>query len=261
MGLGDVFFQEVTWFLVSQDDGHFLEGQFPPQSLVENVSGAWGEQATLGLDQPILQFLRGEKETISCDVKVWAEHQGILGTGLGAEDIQETVDEIRDLPRADPDLGRPHVYLFSVGEQFSQQVIVKSVGAIRYDRMRSSDGTLRGVLFSFELWRYEPYSVVDLVTGESLIAHARQGDSYESIAWRVLGDAILGEALRRRNPDRYYLEEGDEVHVPKASILRAELDLNPQSLPLKSGDAQRQLYLDTLETHGVDYESHIVVEA
>lgn len=260
MGFADLFIQDVKWTLVSRDDGTEIEGQFQAQNVRENVSGVWAQQGTLGLDQPILQFVRGELETIQFDVKVFARHRGTLGTGVNAEDIRTTVDQIRDLARRDPGLGRPHVWVFAIGEQFSQQVIIQSVGGIRYDRFRPSDGSLRGVLFSMTLWRYEPYEPPGLTTvAESLVTSFKTGETYEHVAKRVHGDPLLGEALRRRNPDNRVPQEGDVVHVPSARTLRLEsLPLTPQSLPLKDGDAQRENKVNAFEARGGTYFSHVL---
>lgn len=246
MGLFDS--PAVTWSLVSLDKGTKLEGQFEPQNLTENVGGVWASEGTIGLDQPILQFIRGEQETISCDVKIWAKHHGLFGFGKG-DNISETRDKIRDLARRDSDLGRPHIYLFSVGEEFSQQVVVKSVGGIRYDRMRPKDGSLRGVLFHLEMLRYVEYDTTSLLSAnvaESLVIPAKDGDDYEGIAQRMYGDARLGEVLRRRNPDKRVIVVGDLIHIPPANRVRSELSLTPASLFLKDAPAQASVFNDVL---------------
>lgn len=258
--LADLLTRPVTWTLISQDDGTEIDGDFPGQNVVENVGGSWATQSTLGLDQPILQFMGGELETITLDVKVWAKHRGILGTGLLADDIEDRVNTIRNLARKDQDLGRPHVWLFSIGKQFLQRVVVQKVGGIAYDRFRD-DGSLRGALFSLELARYEPYSISGLAEAESLVTPVKYGDTYELIAKRVHGDPLLGEALRRRNPDKRIPEVGDLIHVPSRRILRAEVyPLTPQSLFLKDGDAQRANLVAAFTDRGGAALSHILTQ-
>ena len=264
MGLSDLLIPNVVWNLDSLDTSAPLsiEGQFPATNLQENISGNWAEQSTLGLSQPLLQFVSGNLDTITCEVMVWAKHQGVIGTGLGADDIEETVNLIRRLPRVNPDLGRPMVYLFSIGTQFIRQVVVRSVGGIRYGRMRPKDGTLRQVIFTLDMAAYQPFDPASFTgeAAESLVTPAKDGDSYEHIANRVHGDATLGEALRRRNPERRRLTAGDLVHVPRASILRKEITpLTPASLFLQDGDAQRDLFNDTLAAHASDILSHVVL--
>jgi len=271
MGFADLLLKQIEWTLTSKDTGTSIVGKFPPTNLRENVAGVWASHGTLGLPQPVLQFVRGAQETVEVDLKAFARHRGVLGLGLGAvntplgpEDIQEEVDLIRSLPRANPDLGRPEVWTFTVGNQFTVQVVVETVGGIRYDRFRPSDGSLRGVMFSCRFLRYIQFDVRDL-TGqaviESQVVPAQEGETYEHIAKRIHGDPLLGEALRRRNPDRRILEPGDLVHVPERRILRREvLPLTPQSEFLKAGDRQRENIVDAFAIRGGTALSHVLLE-
>lgn len=236
------------------DNGTYIQGQFPPQQLTENVAGVWAEAGTLGLDHPILQFVRGALETITLDAKCWANHQGVLG--VLEDNIKEVVDQIRGLPRRDPALGRPHVWLLTVGDEFSQQVVVRSVGGIRYDRMRPFNKSLRGAMFSIEFIRYIEYTLEESAKSESLIVNVREGDFYESIAAREYGDPQMGEVLRRRNPDMLDLTVGDKLHIPPKDIARAELSLAPASLAMKSTTRSDQLFRDCLALRGGDVTSH-----
>lgn len=264
-----IFDPKNKWTLVSQDDATTIEGQFEAQNVVESVSGEWADQGTFGLIQPILQFVGGELDKVTLEVLAFAPFDPIFksaGALVGIKedqfDIKDLVDTIKGLPRADPDLGRPHVYLFSHGSQLEVQCIVKTVGGIRYQSLRPAGGEMRGVLFSMELWRYEPPPALTGATAaESLVTPAREGETYEHIAARVHNDPDLGEALRRRNPERRTLTKGDLVHVPPARTLRREsLPLTPQSLFFRTGEAQRSLILDAYALHGEPEFSHVVLE-
>jgi hypothetical protein len=267
MGAGDLLQKEVIWTLTSLDrPGTGVEGQFRPSNLTENVSGAWAEVSTLGLQQPILQFMRGNLETISFDAKIWAKHSGVLGTGLGSDNIKQIVDNIRNLPRADPTLGRPHVFTFTWSEEFQQDVVVRSVGGIRYDHARpesmlgSKPSSLRGVMFRMDLARYVEYDVAALVgASESLIIYAKQGDTFEIIAKRLYGDAKLGEVLRRRNPESEVLglTEGDRLHILPKVTARHEYSPKRQSLALKKATAQTALFNAVLDKRSVSRRSHV----
>jgi hypothetical protein len=273
MGFADLF-PENKWILdASEDGGPTIEGEFTALNVVENISGKWSEQSTLGMEQPVLQFICGELETITLDVKVWAKWHdptGLLSAAASAigldpkwSDILEHVDEIKNLARKNPDIGRPHIYLFSLGSQLVQTVVVKSVGGIRYDRVRPLDGTLRGVLFSLTLARYVPYGeeAFSGQTNESLVVFAYKGETYEGIAERVYGDPVVGEALRRRNPDKTELEAGDQIHVPPARTLSREVKpLTPQSLFLKRAEAQRDVLIDVISVRGASVDSFILTE-
>lgn len=274
--------RDVLWTMVSLDDGTEIQGQYMATNLREDVSGSWGIQGTIGLEQPILQFLGGEQDVVTFDVKVWANHEGVLGLGgrlndarrakgegfftpeLGRHDIGGFAEQIRLLPKKDPDLHRPHVWRLTIGGQFTRRVVVKSVGGIRYDRMRASDGSLRGVLFTMELLAYTPYDLQTIALGrpaESLVVVVKDGETYEQIAGRLLGDALLGEALRRRNPDKPVLAAGDLLHVPPASILRAELyPITPSSIQLGAGDDQAVALADAWMARSNSRPSIVIIE-
>ncbi len=252
MSLQGLFQQPVVWTMTSQDDGSFFEGQFRPTALTENISAVYSDVGTLGMGQPIVQFIRGNVDTITFTAKCWAYSQGLLGTGLGknslaTDDIEEMVDGIKAMCRIDADLGRPHVYILTVGGTFERQVVVQSVGGIKYDNMRPFDGgSMRGVTFDITCLRYVAFGET-ATANESLIYRAKSGDFYESICASVYKRPILGEALRRRNPERRDLQEGDPVHVPPANVLNRELDLKPQATALKPGtsvDALKESFLD-----------------
>lgn len=267
----------VPWSLVSLDDGTEFIGDFPAENVTENISGVWSVEGTVGLDQPIIQFIRGNADTITMDLRVFAQHQGqglgasfdaavdlVTGGGFADPDnVADRVNQVKSLARKDRVLGRPHVWEISIGSEFSQQVIVNSVSGIRYDSFRAKDGSIRGIRCSVTMTRYEPYDVRDLTAqAESLVTPVKEGETYEHIAKRVHGDPLVGEALRRRNPDKRNLEQGDLVHVPKLSTLRKEvLPLTPQSLFFKTGDAQRQVLLDALDVRNEPDVSHILLES
>jgi hypothetical protein len=243
--------QPVKWTMTSLDDGTYIEGQFRPTGLTENISAQYAEQATLGHSQPVLQFIRGELETISFQAKCWAYSQGLLGTQVGK----------LDFCGIDPGLGRPHVWVLTVGESFQQQVVCRSVGGIRYDMMRPAQGgSLRGVLFQMDLLRYVPVGA-SVEPAESLIYRAKTGDYYEAIAASIYGKAILGEALRRRNPEYRTLPEGTPIHVPpRRSLERETRALKPQTIALANNAAVRALTQDTLDVHAGPYISITLLE-
>lgn len=266
MGVSDLFAIETVWSLTSLDDSRVIEGQFRPSNLTENVSGNWDSQATVGMDHPILQFVNGAQETITFDAKIWAKHNGVFGTGLEADNIKDIVDTIRDMPRKDADLGRPHVWEFVWTEEFSQTVVVTSVGGIRYDHARPEayagliQSSLRGVLFRITLSRYVEHNARELIgAAESLIIYVKEGEQYDAIAYRLYGDARLGEVLRRRNPSKRVLVAGERLHIPPKSTALAELDLRLEALPLiKRKAAQSALFDAVLSKRSVDYRSHII---
>lgn len=261
-----LFTKETTWTMTSLDDSTVIEGQFRPDNFVENVSGVWAEQGTLGLTQPIIQFIRGDLETITFDARIRAKHQGVFGTGKGADEIKDVVDQIRDMARRDDTLGRPHIWQLAWTDDFEATVVVRSVGGIRYEHARPEaflgavPSSIRGVIFRLDLARYTEYNLSSSVgAAESLIVYVKDGDFYESVARRVYNDANLGDVLRRRNPDKPALEPEDRLHIPPKATARKELSLVPASLIFNTSisDTRVGVFRDVLNKRSATYRSHL----
>ena len=256
-GVADLLFQSLNWKLTSQDDGATIEGQFGPTDLVQHVGADYAQIKTIGRPQPILQYQNDELERITFTARYWAPHQGVLG--LGAETIEEVVEEVKALPRADADLGRPKVWEFTAGEELAMVCIVKSVGGIRYDRMRPLDGTLRGVTFQMELWRFDDYDISLSGSGaESLVLAMRENESFESLALRVYGQASIGEPLRRRNPGLVIPEAGNLVHLPPKARLTVGFSMAPASIPLATTSRQKIAKQEHFSRRAKRYRSHVL---
>lgn len=282
--------RESLWAMRSVDDPtKVIRGQFRPNNVSENIGGNWAEQGTLGLPQPLLQFGGGALETITFEAKVWAFNSGgfnpLAAASLGykslealidgeedinpwnADDIKAAVDFIRDMPRPDPSLGRPHVWRLSWTDQFDATVVVQSVGGVRYDHGRQpgvgpktkGKFTLRGVMFSFTCARYDVPNTDDLITpSESLIYRVKEGDSYESIARLVYGDPNLGDVLRKRTPDKPMVLVGDVLHIPKKLTARREYKPQMVSETFRTGDDQNALVLKHFAERGGAYTARTI---
>lgn len=238
-GITDLLFQSTNWTLTSLDTGTKIEGQFVPTDLTENISAEYAEIQTLGRNVPILQFQSNGARTISFGAKCWAYSQGIapvplltsFGTGLLNQTIEELVDAIKAAAWVNDDLGRPEIYAFAVGKSVEMEsCVVKSVGGIKYDRLRPIDGSLRGASFSIEIQQYEEFSTTIGGSGsESLVLALRENEGFEGISRRVYGDADPGEALRRRNPTKVVPQVGDLIHLPPKAKLMSQFQREPQS--------------------------------
>lgn len=252
--------RDPVWTLTSLDDGTVIQGQYRPQDFAENVGGMWSTTGTVGLDQPVLQFIRGELETITFQAKVWAEHGGDANTQPA--NIKEMVDKIRNLPRIDRTLKRPHVWTLTWTDEYQADVVVRSVGGIKYDAARPeglTPSSFRGVLFSMDLARYVQYDAKQLIgAAESLIIYVKEGETYESLALRLYGDPSLGDSLRRRNPDKLVLTSGDRLHLPPKATMRREQSNTPASSVLRSGANQSELLAATLAKRSVRRRTHLL---
>lgn len=234
---------ENEWTLTSVDTQLSIKGQFVPTDLTESISANYATTPTVGREVPLMQYVGGSGTSYKFTAKAWAYSQGLpagpLGIGVGAQTIEDFVDSVRSTVRVNPDIGRPEIFTFQVGKSIEVPLcVVTSVGGIRYDRLRPSDGTLRGVTFQIELSEFVEYPMnLSASVAESLVLTARGREAYEHLAVRAYGDATAGEALRRRNPEKVPLTTGDVIHAPpKARLLRG-FKPTPQSIPLRASDA------------------------
>lgn len=238
-GLLSLFFKDLNWKLESVDDGFSIEGQFTTTDLVEDISANYAEFRSLGRAQPILMFQDNANDRMSFTARFYAQHNGLLG--LLADKIDDKVDAIRSLAKPVPELGRPRIFKFAVGESISMQCVVETVGGIAYERLRPMTGDLRGITAKIVLRRFQEYDVtLSGSAAESLVQPFLANDSYEALAARVYGKAILGEALRRRNPDKATPTTGDFIHIPPQASLARGFAATPQAPALARNDANNE---------------------
>jgi len=134
--------------------------------------------------------------------------------------------------------------------------IVKGVTGIAYDRLRPITGDHRGITarVSLERWTEYDYTLAGSAA-ESLVQPFRFGDSFEAIAGRVYGDPNLGEALRRRNPDKLEGGVGVFLHLPPESSLTSGFSLTPQSVTFAATNGASALRRSYFKTYKTTYRS------
>ncbi len=97
-----------------------------------------------------------------------------------------------------------------------------------------SPSQLRSATVDVQLRHYQPFDV-KLSTekpGNTFYHNAREGDTYELLGRLYFGNPLKGEFLRRMNPDKPWLEPGDEVYIPKPEYFRGYTP-SPLSIPLR----------------------------
>lgn len=218
--------------LVPMDPGFKrIPFQFIPGGLTYNVASNYAETSTLNRDNPILQFTRGALKTISLEVRLFAE--------TSTRDVKPLLDELERACLRDPTLARPPIWVFVWGSVFDIQVVVESIGDVRYDTLRP-DGTVHGVTLALSLKRYEAYDLKltdpDARPKDTFYRQARQGETWESLAGRHYREPLWGEHLRRLNPGLEAPVLGSTVLLPDADKLRGT-PITPQSFPLARTEA------------------------
>lgn len=196
-------------------------GQFPvpEEGIRYNVNNVIGDAGGLGLPHPFVQWIRGEKQTITLDAILFARHNG--------EDIKILFQSILDLMTQVPELGRPPVCRFTYGSLLSLLVLVQG-GEINIRRPRV-DGKARHIIWPITLVRFVPYKLDILSTsGIKESRHVQVADErrmYEILAAREFGtaNALAGDRLRKRNRSAPFAAEDESlVKIPNADIILSE---------------------------------------
>lgn len=199
-----------------------VRGQFPvtEDGVKFNVTNVIGDAGGLGLAHPFTQWIRGEKQTISFTVVLFAEHNG--------HDIRTLFNQLLKLVEADTALGRPPVCKFTYGSILSVLVLVQG-GEIQIRRART-DGKARHIVWPISLVRWVPYELEQaLQTGpqkesrHEFVTEERR--MYEILAAREFGtsNALFGDRLRKRNREGPFAAlDLSSVKIPNADIILNE---------------------------------------
>jgi hypothetical protein len=129
------------------------------------------------------------------------------------------------------------------------QVVVESIGNIRFDPLRS-DGTARGVTLAISLKRYEFFGLTltdpNARPTNTTYVVVRDGDTWESLAHRVYGKPDYGDFLRRMFPATPRQRSETTVALPDEDKFD-NLLMAPESFPLartEGGIAARRTIFD-----------------
>ena len=251
-----------SWTLKNNDNPQeLITGQFTATGYTENAGAKIPDVSTVNNEEPFPQWVGGEGETVNFTARIWQVHGGIS--------IQDDVETLKRATKKDSELNRAPIYTFTWGTEIAFRCFVVSVGGIKYDEI-SESGEIKGATFSLVLRRLDnvtpegvvnvgelvdefieiatnPSLLIDVIGGsphkKSKTIKAKEGDTFESIAKQEYGNALLGDVLRRAQPEKVNLLPGDEV------ILIDDVEINtiavtPQSVPMKANDeakAVRQL--------------------
>src|SRR4051812_20649424 len=89
-----------------KDEMEFIPFQYNPAEITFNKAVQIAEIAIPGLDSPILQFVRGQAETLSFDMFFDTTESGF---GANAQSVTEWVDKVYSLVKTEPDTHAPPI--------------------------------------------------------------------------------------------------------------------------------------------------------
>jgi len=207
---------------------------FNPGEYTLSKGAQIAEVAIPGLDSPILQFVRGQTETLTLDLFFDTTDSG---TADEAEAVTAQTDRFYQLVKLDPETHAPPVCLFTWGAEFpgrrtfgkagSQgrfgfKCVVESVRQ-RYTLFSPKGAPLRATL-TVTLREYKTLADqlkdLDKRTGDHSRAHVvEQGETLGTIAWQVYGDPGEWRRIAKANriDDPLDLPAGAVIDIPMLS--------------------------------------------
>lgn len=233
-----------------------VEGQFHAEGLTEEIASEYSEKFALNRQNPLTQFLHGNTETITFTGRLFAARAFI-------ESVDNQLNLLKSWVRRDFLLERPPLLSFTVGDGHVQmeKCFLQSLSGITYERP-TAFGALRHVTFTVNLRKFTDFelpkfqlpgvgAVLGAVAGafgDTRFHTAKRGDYYESLTQLEYDDALLGDLIRRRNPDKPNIQIGDVIALPTASTIQGQ-QVTQQSVPLKTAfdrppTPQRNLRID-----------------
>ena len=220
--------------------GDPLPVQFNPKEFTLTKASQFAEIAIPGLDSPILQFVRGQTESMTLELFFDITDQGM---DAGAQSVTEYTDEFYRLVKIDSELHAPPVLLFTWGYPFPGQLpsevatdpnwanqsrygfkcVVESVQQ-RYTLFSSLGIPLRAVL-TVTLKEYKTLSdqllELNLMSGDHFKAHVVQsGETLSRIAWQAYHDSSEWRRIALANSidDPMSLPPGRVLTIPPLDV-------------------------------------------
>lgn len=218
-----------AWQLENVENRPFqrVRGDFEAYGINRNVSTSWIQHKSLGVQKPLLQFLSGNADKLS--------FTGRLYQYSALDNITEKFQTLVAWANRDPDLKRPPILLFSVGNGDAAYFdgalsVIDSITDIQYDSPTVL-GQVRGITFTVNLLEYTEFSVENLPPHETRYAIAKTAEYMELLAEREYADPMLGDILRRRMPDLQIVQAGDTIKLPSRAAIQS-IPIAPVSIAL-----------------------------
>jgi hypothetical protein len=206
--------------------GVALDVQYNPSELTFTKAAQVAEIPIPGLDSPLLQFVRGQAETLSVELFFDSTEDGM---GVGATPVTKQTDKFYALIKIDKSTHAPPVLLFTwggtafPGMRNGFRCVVLSVR--QQFTMFAPDGTALRARLTVELKEYKPLTQqlreLGLMSADhTKAAVLRDGDTITAVSYREYGD----DRAWRRIADANQID--DPLAVPAGTILRVPKGLD-----------------------------------
>ncbi len=178
---------------VSLSGAQPIEVLFNPTEYTISRGANYAEIAVPGLTTPILQFVRGEAESLRLEL--------LLDGTDGRTDVHDKLETLRALVRIDSELHTPPVVQFSWGQESFQGVVTQLE-----EKMTLFDQG-GGVLRSRVTATFKSYESVDAQVRQTAKASPdrtrthvlREGETLAHVAFEAYGDPSLWRSIAEEN--------------------------------------------------------------
>lgn len=247
-----------NWTLISQDvKTEQVMGQFPAE-ISEEVSSEYAQYKSLNRENPVVQFVSGNADTLSFTARFYARDAVFSG-------VKESITQLKKWARRDPKKERPQILSFRVGDGYlsMESCVITGLGSIVYQRPTVL-GALRDVSVTINLLSYEEFTMEDAQLYETRYHRAKEAEYFELICENEYGNAYFGDVIRKRHPDKEIIQPSDIIKLPSIEAIQTER-VEQKSLILKTAygkkeTPQRTARLEAFDKTNRSHVSHIVVD-
>jgi len=248
-----------VWFMQNEDDPkQKIQGQFVAIDPTEDISMKYAMHGALGRQTPIIQFLSGD--AIKTSFKVKLHGRDLFFTKKMKDDLAM----LKSWTKIDSKYKRPPVLSFWIGNEIASMAscVITGLHGIKYGEPTVL-GDLREVELTVNLMEYQAYSIEGEAQGETLYYRTKDSDYYEMMCQKEYGNPMLGDVIRKRNPDKQNVKRADIIKLPSIEIIRRET-VEPKSHSLKTAfgkkdTVQRTNRINAFERTNREKVSHIVI--
>lgn len=258
MGLFDMLFAFDVWYLENTDaiPPLRLQGQFVAINPTETISNRYAQHNALNRAKPIIQFLNGEADRVSFQVRLRAR-DALFSS------VEDNLNMLKSWARRDDALKRPPILSFWIadGHLSLSKCVIESLSGITYGKPTSL-GAIQDVTLTINLLEYDPYSLEEVGAFETRYHRAKIRDYYEMLAYREYRNPLLGDVIRKRHPDKQKIKVAEVIKLPSVEAIRKEV-IEPKSIPFstaygKKETPQRTLRLQMFERTNRTHVSHVL---
>lgn len=216
------------------DEMEFINVQFNPTEFTFTKGAQVAEITIPGLDTPLVQFVRGQPETLTIDLFFDSTESG---TGTGAKSVTEQTDQIYQLMKIEPDTHAPPICAFLWNQKFPGGDVSDKVGNQRRTDFQcvvenikqrftlfSPEGIPLRAILTLTLREYktleEQLKQLNLMSPDKTQSHVvRRGDTLSGIAGKHYRLPSAWRAIATENDvaDPRRLNAGTFLRVPPIS--------------------------------------------